>query len=125
MTKRELSDQELEALFAASRDQAPPQLSDAALAKITADAARAAQQAARPAPKSRASASAVLDWLFGALAPSTVVLAGVMGLWIGVSGPQGVPDPALLWSASDALGSETDALWFDFADLDSVEWEDG
>lgn len=109
MTKRDLTEAELGALFAAQREAAPPP-SEAFLARISAQAAEAAAGAGRRAVPPTARRDRRWSWLAPLLAPAGVVAAGVLGVWIGLTGPQGLPDPALLWAApagTTALSDDT------------------
>lgn len=129
MNKPELTDTELDALFAASRSQTAAPSPDF-LARIAEDAAAAAQTAARPSRPVVVQRS-LWDRLRAAVShialPGSVVTAGLMGLWIGISPPQFLPDPVLILSGTDttsaALGLED--AWFSFDTEDSTLWEDG
>lgn len=132
MTKRDLSDSQLDALFdAQNKVQEPP--SAAFMARLAQDAAQAAAAMGAPDAKPGASPSiwARLRAAWGVMGLSGgVVAAAAAGVWIGVSAPQGVPDPALLWSAQDAeLSTEFSTLletgWFAMDVNDDTLWEDG
>jgi hypothetical protein len=128
MTKREMTEAELEALFEAQRDAVPPP-SAAFLARIAEDARRAALTAGSAAAASPAAAprraGSVWAWLLPVAAPGGVVAAGLLGLWIGLADPQTIPDPALLWSDADDLSVMLSDDWYGLRDLDSMEWDDG
>lgn len=124
-----MTDYELDALFDAQRDAVPPP-SEAFLARIAADAAQAAHGNAQPravvptAPQSALSGG--WGWLLATLAPGGLIAAALTGLWIGLAGPQTLPDPALLWSGGqDDLSAQAEELWYGLRDLDTMEWDDG
>lgn len=131
MTKRDLSQAELDALFTAQRSDVPPP-SEAFLARIAADAATASAQMAAPPKPARDTSqggAGLWAWLSGAFAPSGLVAASLLGLWVGIAPPQSIPDPALLWTSPEDISAlqfdaQTDD-WYGVLDLETVEWDDG
>lgn len=134
--KPELAEVELDALFEAQRRVVSEPSADF-MARIAADAAAAAAQMGAPAQtETLPERTSLWAWLGAALAaipaqvalPGGAVAAGLVGLWIGVAAPQGVPDPALLLSgsaATDSLGLVLGDTWFALDALDESLWEDG
>ncbi len=111
MTDERRNEQELEALFAAARRDAPTPSADL-MARVLADA-EAAQAQAQAAPAARPTRPAarprwrqVVDLLGGWPAMAGLATAGVAGLWLGVAPPAalldlplagfGTADPALV-----------------------------
>lgn len=111
MTKRELSEDQLDALFdAALRDVPEPQADF--LARLAGDAERTlstpSAARARPAPPKDTLRTALGGWLgLGGLVTATLA-----GVWIGATAPDMLPDPAtLLTSLTTDAAVQTD-LWF-------------
>lgn len=127
MTKRDFSDGELDALFEAQRADVPS-VSEPFLSRIAEDAAAAAGKQTGPTVAKfarRGPLAALREWTSGLAAPGGLVAAGLLGVWIGVAAPQSVPDPALLWSAPDALSAVQLDDWYGVQDLENLEWDDG
>ncbi|MEP4197469.1 MAG: hypothetical protein ABJL99_17750 [Aliishimia sp.] len=132
MTKRDFTDDELDALFTAQRQtQVAP--SPEFLQQIAQDATRSAGLM-RPVMKEPSTWDRLVERAKAALntggLSGSVIAAGLTGIWIGVAAPQGVPDPALLWSTeieADSLdmSSLVGDMWFTLDTVDQSEWEDG
>ncbi len=128
--KSELTEAELDALFDAQRRAVPAPSADF-MARIAADAATAAAQmgAGPKRPSLWARISAALDAIPAQVTlPGSAVAAGLVGLWIGVAAPQGMPDPALLLSGAaqaDSLSLVLGDTWFAVDAADESLWEDG
>lgn len=113
MTRRELTDSELETLFRAGRstgDVADPGFLD-----------RMALEAMAAVPPLRAEVRVPIwqrlhDLLGGWRGLGGLALAGCAGLWIGVSPPSGMPDP-VEYLISDALSESYDLVLLADADL--------
>lgn len=122
MTKRDLKDDELGALFSAARDGVPEP--DAAfLARLETDAVDAMQPRVRQAARGWLGLPSLRldDWLgLGGLAVATLA-----GVWIGVAPPEGGLDPAgLLMGVTAADLAEAD-LWWDAGSARLMILEDG
>lgn len=131
----DLSARELAALFGARASEVP-QPRAAFLARIAEDAeaaARAARDAGQAVPRASGAVGVarlplrarLARLLAGLGAPGGVVAAGLAGLWVGLSGPQALPDPALLWAQPDAFGALPGEVRLVLEDFESVEWVDG
>jgi hypothetical protein len=106
MTDSKLDDQALEAFFDAARADAP-QVPDALMARVLADAA--AEQR-RPRPRTW-----MVDLLGGGFGISGLITATCVGFWIGLAPPAGLPDlgGTLLGTAQGDTG---DLAYLDFGD---------
>lgn len=122
MTKRDLTDAELDTLFAAAR-RGTPEPDPAFLSRL----ADAAEQSVAPQPVPRPAQANVLVHLRQLLGGWTglagLATATVAGFWIGVAPPQGLAETSDLLAlfASDTGLSET---WFDAAAFDSLLQEE-
>lgn len=99
--REQQQDAALEALLEAARRE-PPVPSDALMARVLADA-----QAVQPAGRGTRAAPlrlrrAVLGLLGGGRGVGGLLTATLVGFWIGVAPPEGLPDlAATFWASSD------------------------
>jgi len=117
MTKHEMSDQDLDQLFAAARRSAPEPEPDflAALGDAAVEALAAA-----PMPEARQEGiwSQISTWLGGWGGVGGLVAATVAGVWIGVSPPALLPDATQLLT-SGAAEVDGFGVW---VDVESTEF---
>ena len=127
MTKPDLSEHELETMFASAR-RTVPLPDDDFLARLAADAAHFAETTAGPtAPL----VTTQVPWwsqmrsVFGGWGGmGGVIAATIAGVWIGVAPPSDVLDPAALVSGGfDDVGAFDELL--SFAETSLFELEDG
>lgn len=121
MTKPDLNDTELEALFRAAR-QAPPEPDAGFLATLEQDALRELARAPVPTPRFGFDLSGLLGGWRGM---GGLAAAAVTGLWIGIAPPSGVPDPLDFFDqALTGVSFEYDPV-FGADALDDLLQEDG
>ncbi len=94
-TKMAENDTELDQLFAQAR-QTRPELPDDLAVRILTDAETVRLDRLKPAVQSRPVWARILDGIGGWQSMGGLVAASAAGVWIGLSAPEFLPDPATI-----------------------------
>lgn len=111
MTRPDLTDDELQDLFDAARDVPVPD--PAFLRRLEEDAV------ASLAPPMRRDSWNLRDVLGGWLGASGLASACLVGLWVGIAPPDGLPDPVAILELA-LMGDST--AWDALPGLDQIDW---